>query len=128
MEEISKGDRVVAEQGAGVIRFIGETSFADGEWVGVELDQPDGKNNGSVHNVTYFTCEDKHGIFVRRKKLRLVFPSKPPNVNNLSFSHDKTVSKKPVSSTESILSRIAPPSKTKTFIPSATGQKRYSTP
>lgn len=27
----------------GVVRFIGETHFAQGEWVGIELDQPEGK-------------------------------------------------------------------------------------
>lgn len=28
--------------------------FAEGEWAGVELDQADGKNDGSVQNVRYF--------------------------------------------------------------------------
>ena len=33
---------------AGTIRFIGVTQFAEGTWLGVELDEAKGKNNGTV--------------------------------------------------------------------------------
>ncbi|KKY22497.1 putative 90s preribosome component rrp12 [Diplodia seriata] len=35
----------------GVIRFIGDTAFADGLWVGVEFDDASGKNDGSVQGL-----------------------------------------------------------------------------
>lgn len=38
----------------GVIAFMGETKFAPGEWIGVILDEPKGKNNGSVREHEYF--------------------------------------------------------------------------
>ena len=62
--------------GVGVIRFIGETSFAAGYWVGLELSQGGGKNNGSVNDVQYFTCGDNRGLFVRPVQLEVVEDSK----------------------------------------------------
>ncbi|XP_063702581.1 kinesin-like protein KIF13B isoform X3 [Culicoides brevitarsis] len=56
---------------SGVISFIGETHFQAGLWVGVELDLPMGKNDGTVQNIQYFSCKPKHGIFVRPDKLIL---------------------------------------------------------
>ena len=45
----------------GILRFCGQTDFASGEWAGVELDSPVGKNDGSVGGVVYFHCQPKHG-------------------------------------------------------------------
>lgn len=44
------GSRVVVKDKGleGTIRFQGETEFAPGVWVGVELDDQKGKNNGTV--------------------------------------------------------------------------------
>eukprot|EP00747_Dinoflagellata_sp_TGD_P212083 gnl/TRDRNA2_/TRDRNA2_85214_c0_seq2.p1 gnl/TRDRNA2_/TRDRNA2_85214_c0~~gnl/TRDRNA2_/TRDRNA2_85214_c0_seq2.p1 ORF type:complete len:396 (+),score=89.55 gnl/TRDRNA2_/TRDRNA2_85214_c0_seq2:139-1188(+) len=56
----------------GIVRFSGATQFASGEWVGIELFEPWGKNDGSVQDVRYFTCKPKHGLFVRPNACELV--------------------------------------------------------
>uniref|UniRef100_I3M140 CAP-Gly domain containing linker protein family member 4 n=1 Tax=Ictidomys tridecemlineatus TaxID=43179 RepID=I3M140_ICTTR len=64
------GDRVViAGQKVGTLRFCGTTEFASGQWAGIELDEPEGKNNGSVGKVQYFKCSPKYGIFAPLSKI-----------------------------------------------------------
>ncbi|WKY04668.1 hypothetical protein Q1695_005576 [Nippostrongylus brasiliensis] len=65
------GARVETEKtGKGRVAFCGEVQFSDGEWVGVILDEPRGKNNGTVQGVQYFTCEPNYGLFIRPTQLK----------------------------------------------------------
>lgn len=82
------GDRVViAGQKVGTLRFCGTTEFASGQWAGVELDEAEGKNNGTIGRVQYFKCAPKHGIFAplskiskasEQKKNARIASSRPP--------------------------------------------------
>ncbi|WAR16223.1 KI13A-like protein [Mya arenaria] len=60
-----------ASKMTGVVQFVGNVEFASGPWVGVELDLPEGKNNGSVNGIPYFKSRPRHGLFVRHDKLIL---------------------------------------------------------
>jgi len=69
-EEFKVGDNVwVGGSKAGVVAYVGETKFSAGEWAGVILDTPAGKNDGSVAGVRYFTCEPLYGVFAKQSKL-----------------------------------------------------------
>ncbi|ERE72475.1 centrosome-associated protein [Cricetulus griseus] len=64
------GDRVlIGNVQPGTLRFKGETNFAKGFWAGVELDKPEGNNNGTYDGIEYFVCKDKHGIFAPPQKI-----------------------------------------------------------
>jgi hypothetical protein len=53
---------------AGTIRFVGKDK--DGKQkVGVELDQPIGKNNGTIKGKAYFQCAPNRGVMTTPKKV-----------------------------------------------------------
>lgn len=75
---------LVANSVQGIIRYIGNTEFANGLWVGIELDEARGKNDGSVNGRRYFTCPPKHGVFAP--------PSKIASVDEESSERESSIS------------------------------------
>ncbi|GAA5897736.1 hypothetical protein JCM8208_000245 [Rhodotorula glutinis] len=64
--------RVRVTAGIGHVRFVGQTAFAPGKWVGVELDGPGGKNDGSVAGTRYFSCAEGCGVFVKDRMVTVL--------------------------------------------------------
>lgn len=60
------------------VKFVGQTSFAPGDWIGVVLDEPNGKNDGSVQGQRYFQCDPLYGMFVRPSGISRILEDPTP--------------------------------------------------
>lgn len=74
-EEASKmkvGDRCQVFPGdrLGTVRFVGRlAALKPGFWIGVEFDEPVGKNDGKLKGQVVFECRPNYGGFVRPKEV-----------------------------------------------------------
>ncbi|KAG0638702.1 dynein associated protein-domain-containing protein [Tuber brumale] len=126
MSDFQIGDHVDANGQHAIVRFVGETSFAPGEWLGVELDVREGKNNGTVQGQRYFECEDRYGIFLRPSIARLmerpaVAPMRRPPPVISPPPPNTRIGGRP-------LSLRAPASPTKGISPTNASSSGYNTP
>ncbi|XP_053530754.1 kinesin-like protein KIF13A isoform X4 [Ictalurus punctatus] len=62
---MAPGEQVWVGTRSGTVHYVGGVEFAQGIWVGVELDCAVGKHNGTVQGRVYFRCATGHGAFVR---------------------------------------------------------------
>ncbi|KAL3960046.1 hypothetical protein ACCO45_005163 [Purpureocillium lilacinum] len=75
--EVGRRCRVGSEDARrGVVRYVGEVKeipAGRGTWVGVQLDEPVGKNDGSIAGTRYWgeASELKHGVFVRPERVEV---------------------------------------------------------
>ncbi|KAG9428365.1 dynactin subunit 1 isoform X1 [Apis mellifera carnica] len=96
----------------GVIAYIGHSSFAPGKWIGVILDEPKGKNNGTIKGQSYFKCAENHGMFVRQSQLILLDeagnrtePASPSSAGSNATTPDETSAARARSRLNSISTR-----------------------
>ncbi|XP_035206244.1 CAP-Gly domain-containing linker protein 1-like [Stegodyphus dumicola] len=84
MNDLKVNDKVyvLGKNTTGKVAFIGNTHFSDGIWIGVALDDPKGRNNGSCEGVSYFKCPRNHGIFVRSCQLEREDPRRQSAEDN----------------------------------------------
>uniref|UniRef100_A0A6I8SJU0 Kinesin family member 13B n=1 Tax=Xenopus tropicalis TaxID=8364 RepID=A0A6I8SJU0_XENTR len=70
-EWLKEGEYVtVGSNKNGIVRYVGPADFQEGVWVGVELETPAGKNDGSVGGKHYFRCNPGYGVLVRPNRLK----------------------------------------------------------
>jgi dynactin 1 len=63
----------------GLVRYVGPIHVSDGTWLGIELTERAGKNDGSIQEERYFTCPDEHGLFTRESSgVRILAEPQPP--------------------------------------------------
>ncbi|KAK1761062.1 dynactin subunit 1 [Echria macrotheca] len=86
MSELAVGQRIQLSNGLNAtVRFVGTTAFAQGEWVGIELDDAQGKNDGSINGDRYFDCPMGYGMFVRPAAVTVIAQPPPkPSVKRTS--------------------------------------------
>ncbi|KAF1808791.1 hypothetical protein P152DRAFT_443203 [Eremomyces bilateralis CBS 781.70] len=122
------------------VRFVGETSFAQGDWIGVEFEDALGKNDGSVQGERYFDCQPGHGMFMRPSGISAILEeprSKPQAAKSATKENGKpsgsVVKGRPSSITTSTTrprQSMAPPATTKrqSMAPSTTTARRTPVP
>ena len=81
---------VVTQEGSkrGVVRYVGTAlqGLPKGYWVGIEYDEPVGKNDGRVKGVRYFECTNMYGGFVRPSAVTM--GDYPPFDDDIHFSDE----------------------------------------
>eukprot|EP00189_Rhodosorus_marinus_P003896 CAMPEP_0113964752 /NCGR_PEP_ID=MMETSP0011_2-20120614/7333_1 /TAXON_ID=101924 /ORGANISM="Rhodosorus marinus" /LENGTH=252 /DNA_ID=CAMNT_0000977127 /DNA_START=87 /DNA_END=845 /DNA_ORIENTATION=+ /assembly_acc=CAM_ASM_000156 len=84
------GDRCEVSPGQrrGTIRFVGVADeFPAGYWVGIEYDEPVGRNDGEAKGKRFFTCGRNCGEFVKPEKVAT--GDFPPLDDELGLSDDE---------------------------------------
>ncbi|KAJ9631207.1 hypothetical protein H2204_008292 [Knufia peltigerae] len=97
---IKLGHTIVTQDGReGIIRYIGPLHIAAGEWLGLELPDQSGKNDGSVKGQRYFQCTPGYGIFVRKESAITIskLSSQNPRLNGAPTSNGPSTKPRPSS-------------------------------
>ncbi|KAK3287702.1 hypothetical protein CYMTET_4799 [Cymbomonas tetramitiformis] len=87
---MSVGQRCEVQPGAkrGEIKYVGQAKegLPLGYWIGVQYDEPVGKNDGSVKGARYFECDDGFGGMIRPDKVSV---GDFPPIDEFDFSDEE---------------------------------------
>lgn len=91
--DLCLGKRVnIGDKCSGVVRYIGPVKGKEGDWVGLELDEALGTNDGSYEGNSYFSCKKGYGLFVATKRLEHEMTKKGMRDSGKDESHKWTQS------------------------------------
>lgn len=62
----------------GIVKYVGSIHVAEGAWLGIDLQEPTGKNDGSVRGERYFECPPQHGLFVKETDILQILSQPAP--------------------------------------------------
>ncbi|KAL0852830.1 hypothetical protein ABMA27_012633 [Loxostege sticticalis] len=90
-EKLTLGQRVIVigKDVKGSVAYVGYPTFATGKWIGVILDEPKGKNNGTVRGHAYFRCEENYGVFVRQTQIQMLDAEDNPMETSMTASTEE---------------------------------------
>ena len=94
LSDFRVGQTVQIQDGrSGVVRFVGATHFSSGDWIGLELPDDSGKNDGSAQGQRYFQCAPNYGLFIRPAAATVTAeaPSEPPKRASVAKSRPSSI-------------------------------------
>jgi dynactin 1 len=62
----------------GLVQYVGPIHVAEGDWLGIELPKPEGKNDGSLRGERYFSCPPFHGLFTKESNILTIIAQPAP--------------------------------------------------
>jgi dynactin 1 len=62
----------------GLVQYVGPIHVAEGDWLGIELPLPEGKNDGSLRGERYFSCPPFHGLFTKESNILTIIAQPAP--------------------------------------------------
>ncbi|KAF1925394.1 uncharacterized protein M421DRAFT_423721 [Didymella exigua CBS 183.55] len=79
MSEFKVGQRIETNtHRTGIVKYVGLIHVAEGAWLGIDLQEPTGKNDGSVRGERYFDCPPHHGLFVKETDILRIISQPAP--------------------------------------------------
>ncbi|KAH6618501.1 dynein associated protein-domain-containing protein [Boeremia exigua] len=79
MSEFKVGQRIETNtHRTGIVKYVGPIHVAEGAWLGIDLLEPMGKNDGSVRGERYFDCPPQHGLFVKETDILQILSQPVP--------------------------------------------------
>nr|XP_009859104.1 tubulin-folding cofactor E-like [Ciona intestinalis] len=64
--EVKHKEKIVC----GTVKYKGHVNGESGEWIGIQLDYPIGKHNGTLRGRQYFKCPNNTGLFTHASNVR----------------------------------------------------------